>query len=263
MVDGQVGGEDEGRRAARAPTGDPLLWVALYLLACSAVFIAFPAIDRVVAGWFHDQSGFPATQVASLGALRRLGDQLVILMLVVLAASVIGKLVWPTRPIAIRPRSTIFLLASLALGPGLVVNALFKTFSGRPRPYQTDLFGGTWTFEPAWHFGGACISNCSFISGEASTAIWLLAPVLLLPRALRLPVGIPVALVGLALSLNRIAFGGHYLSDVMLSWGITLAIVLVLHRLIVTSPLGARIDQAVEGALARAGRKLRGIGGPK
>lgn len=257
MADERVSGEDSGQRGVGAPAGEPLLWVALYLAACSAVFVAFPAIDTAVAGWFHDAGGFPATKLASLMALRRLGDQLVILVLVVLLASLVGKLVWPARPMAIRPRSTLFLLASLALGPGLVVNAIFKSWSGRPRPIQTDLFGGDWSFVPAWHFDGACISNCSFVSGEASTAIWLLAPVLLLPRALRLPVGIPVALVGLALSLNRLAFGGHYLSDVMLSWGMTAGVVLILYRVMVRGPLGDRLDAAVETGLGRAGLNLR------
>ncbi len=147
MADEGVSGEDSGRRGVGALAVEPLLWVALYLLACSAVFIAFPAIDTAVAGWFHDASGFPATKLASLMALRRLGDQLVILVLVVLAASLVGKLVWPARPMAIRPRSTLYLLASLALGPGLVVNAIFKSWSGRPRPIQTDLFGGDWSFD--------------------------------------------------------------------------------------------------------------------
>ncbi len=235
----------------------PLVLVALYLVAVSALFLAFPAIDLWAAGLFHTDAGFPATQIARLVALRQLGDQLVILVLIVLAASLIGKIVWPERPIAIRPRSTAYMLASLALGPGLVVNAILKTFSGRPRPYQTDLFGGAWPFEPAWHFGGACLSNCSFVAGEASTAMWLLAPCLLLPKDARLVVGIPVALVGLALSLNRMAFGGHYLSDVLLSWGMTLGIILILHRLLITGPLGARIDAAVEPSLAAAGRRLR------
>ncbi len=237
---------------------EPLALVLLYLGGVSALFLAFPAIDVWTAGLFHSADGFDATSIASLVALRKLGDQLVILMLVVLAASILAKLAWPERPIAIRPRSTVFLLASLALGPGLVVNALLKNHSGRPRPIQTDLFGGAWPFEPAWHFGGACISNCSFVSGEASTAMWLLAPVLLLPRDVRLVFGVPVAVVGLALSLNRMAFGGHYLSDVLLSWGMTLGIILVLHRLIVVGPLGARIDAAVEPWLAKAGRRLRG-----
>ncbi len=237
---------------------EPLTLVVLYLGAVSALFLAFPAIDIWTAGLFHTSSGFPATSVASLVALRKLGDQLVIFLLVMLAASLLAKLAWPERPIAIRPRSTAYLLASLALGPGLVVNALFKNNSGRPRPYQTDLFGGAWPFESAWHFGGACLSNCSFVSGEASTAMWLLAPVLLLPRELRLVFGVPIAVVGLALSLNRMAFGGHYLSDVLLSWGMTLGIILVLHRLIITGPLGTRIDAAVEPWLARAGRRLRG-----
>ena len=237
--------------------GDPLVLVALYLLAVSAIFVAAPGIDLAVAGLFHNAQGFPALQMPALLALRRLGDQLVILVMLVLLASVIAKLLWPKRPIAIRPRSIVFLVTSLALGPGLVVNALFKNHSGRPRPIQTDLFGGDWSFVPAWHFDGACRTNCSFVSGEASTAIWLLAPILLLPKELRLLFGVPVALVGLALSVNRLAFGGHYLSDVLISFGITFAIILVLHRLIVTSPLGARIDASGEAALASAGERLR------
>lgn len=238
---------------------DPIVLTALYVLAVSVLFLAFPALDTGFAALFHTADGFPAMNIAGLIALRRLGDQMILLVLIVLLAAVLAKLVWPARPMAVRPRSIAYLLASLAVGPGLVVNALFKSFSGRPRPIQTDLFGGDWPFEPAWHFGGACISNCSFISGEASSAIWLLAPVLLLPKPLRLPVGVPLALIGFALSLNRIAFGAHYPSDVMISWGITLAVILALHRLLVASPLGDRIDAAVEPALARAGARLRRI----
>lgn len=236
---------------------DPIVLVMIYLLAVSAIFIAFPALDLAIAGLFHTADGFPAAQWPLLIRLRALGDQLVLLALLVLAASWLAKLAWPERPIAIRPRSTAFLIAGLILGPGLVVNALLKNEMGRPRPIQVDFFGGGVPFVPAWHWSDYCQRNCSFVSGEASTAIWLLALAWLAPPALRLYVGVPIVLVGLALSLNRMAFGGHFASDVMISWGITLLILLVLHRVIVAGPLGERIDRSVEAALGRAGRALR------
>ena len=68
---------------------------------------------------------------------------------------------------------------------------------------------------------------------------------------------IPLALVVLALSINRMAFGGHFASDVMISWGITILIILALHRLIVTGPLGAPIYRRVERSLTRAGIGIR------
>ncbi|MBN8997855.1 MAG: phosphatase PAP2 family protein, partial [Rhizobiales bacterium] len=154
-------------------------------------------------------------------------------------------------------RATAFLLASLALGPGLVVNGLFKSLSGRPRPVAVDVFGGPSPFVPAWRFSDHCASNCSFISGEASSALWLLGVVMLAPRGLRLWLGVPAALLVLALSLNRIAFGGHFASDVLISFGFTALVMLVAYRLIVTGPFGAPIDAAVERGLADAGLRLR------
>jgi hypothetical protein len=64
-------------------------------------------------------------------------------------------------------------LFSLGLSAGLMTNLILKSHSGRPRPRQTDLFGGSLEFMPAGSFNGACERNCSFVSGEASGAGWL------------------------------------------------------------------------------------------
>jgi len=254
-----------GREAWLAVTGgrgrleprDPIVLVAIYLLAVSLVFVAVPALDLAVTRPFFANGGFQATNVEALVALRRVGDQTIGLTVIVLIASLLGKLVWPEKPIAIRPRSTVFLLASLALGPGLVVNALFKSLSGRPRPIAVDVFGGPSPFVPAWQFSDHCASNCSFISGEASSAMWLMGLAFLAPPALRPWFGLPIGALALALSANRIAFGGHFASDVLISFGFTLLVMIVLYRLIVTSPFGDRLDAAIEGRLAAAGSRIR------
>ncbi len=109
-------------------------------------------------------------------------------------------------------------LIAFALGPYVLVNLVLKTISGRPRPYQTDLFGGMETFTAAGTLDGACLKNCSFISGEAAGAGWLACLIVLLPPKLRWIVAPPVIGFCLVSPMLRVTFGGHYLSDVLLGF---------------------------------------------
>lgn len=228
-----------------------LYWAMGLLAAISVFFVAYPALDLHVAALFHADGGFPASQNPSLVALRALGKTLVILASTILIASLALKLVRAARPMPIRASQVWFLLASLALGPGLIVNGILKSFWGRPRPIQVDLFGGGAPFETAWTISGACQSNCSFVSGEAASAFWLLGLVLLAPPRYRVALAIGIGLLAFALSLNRLAFGGHFLSDMLISWAITLVVMLGLARLMLEAPFRARIDAATERALGR------------
>jgi len=81
----------------------------------------------------------------------------------------------------------IFLIATIAIGSGLVVNLGLKDHAHRPRPVHVVEFGGTDEFRPWYRFDGACKINCSFVSGEAATGFWMAAPALLLPPPVRAP----------------------------------------------------------------------------
>ncbi len=110
-------------------------------------------------------------------------------------------------------RAILMLVASLALGPGLLVNVVLKDHWHRPRPVQIVQFGGADPFRPFDRLDGLCTRNCSFVSGEAASAFWTVAPALLLPP----PWG-ALALAGAlffaaAAGTLRMAFGGHFLSD--------------------------------------------------
>ena len=115
-------------------------------------------------------------------------------------------------------RLSLSALASLGLGCGLLVNLYLKTFSGRPRPRETSLFGGDLDFVQAGSFAGKCLKNCSFVSGEASSAGWLFCLILLLPERWRLPLGLPLTIVSAVIPALRVMTGAHYLSDVLLGW---------------------------------------------
>ncbi len=205
-----------------------LVFTLIITLACLAMFAAAPGLDLIVARHFFAAGRFighgPADEI-----LRRIYyDGPYILLALLLAAYVARRAGYLRRGPS--GRSVVFMVASLALGPGLLVNAVLKEVSHRPRPGQTLQFGGAWRFRPYESFDGDCGKNCSFVSGEVSTSAWTLAPALLAPPALK-PFAIGAALFFTAATgWLRMEFGGHYLSDVTLAALFTFLIVLALYR---------------------------------
>ena len=126
----------------------------------------------------------------------------------------------------------VFLIATLAIGPGLVVNLGMKDHLHRPRPVQSQDFGGADEFRPWYRFDGACDKNCGFPSGEAASGFWMVAPALLAPPPWRAPAVAAALAFGAAASVLRMAFGGHFLSDVLLGGLIALLVVFVARRLL-------------------------------
>lgn len=116
-----------------------------------------------------------------------------------------------------------FLAAMLAIGPGLVANVIFKDNWGRARPRQVVEFGGKKQFTPPLVPARECARNCSFVSGEASSAFApFFAAALLLPQV-RITLLASGAFMGLAAGLIRMSQGGHFLSDVLFA-GIFMAL---------------------------------------
>lgn len=220
------------RRRAQAPSR--LLFLLTFLLwwGLLAFFGLFPAIDLAVARHFFTESDchavdgidrvcgeFAYDRNVLLSTLRSLSFAVPYIAVVAVIASMIHvrrqhRGDWKSPPIAIGLAA----LISLALGCGLIVNLFLKTFSGRPRPRETTLFGGDLDFVHAGSFAGQCLKNCSFVSGEASSAGWLLCLILLVPPRWRLRAGVPLALVSLAVPVLRVITGAHYLSDAVLGW---------------------------------------------
>lgn len=126
-----------------------------------------------------------------------------------------------------------FLAAVLAIGPGLVINGLFKPNWCRPRPRQIVEFGGDQQFVCVW--GRPTERVCkSFPSGHASMGFYLMAPAFLLyRRRRRLALGfVALGLTwGTLLGVARIAQGGHFPSDVLWSAGMTYLSALALYYL--------------------------------
>jgi membrane-associated phospholipid phosphatase len=225
-------------------------FVALFVL--TDVFYLFPSLDLGVARLFASDGRFPVASIGLFIELRKLGMLLFRLLLIAAFAGLLFPLVAGGRRLAVGPRWSLFFLASSGIGAGLIVNLLLKDHWGRARPVMVTEFGGAADYTRVWEFSHACSRNCSFVSGEASTAMLLTALVLLAPPAWRrATAGITIALA-LVFSVNRLAFGGHFLSDVTLSWCITLIVMALCQEVV------CRLDEdRLCAGLGRAGASLR------
>ena len=247
------------RAEARAAQARPILATALLLVFVSLAFLALPRLDFVVSGLFYDRSAAfsiaaraSSTWCAKSDACSSGRSRSACSLPLVL------KLVFPQTQPFVRPRQTLFVLASLALGPGLIVNGILKAFWGRARPRQILEFGGDAIYSPVWWISDQCSRNCSFVSGEAASAIWLMALVFLVPREWKRPVAIATIAVAAVVSLARVAAGGHFLSDVLIAWTIVLLVLALLSRLILEG-LPPAFDTKVESAVGAAGMRLRAL----
>jgi lipid A 4'-phosphatase len=189
--------------------------VTLALLVVAAgVFALWPSLDLEVSSFFFRESGFVG-RGGLWSAGRRFFQVAPFVLLAALAALYLCRRFAIAVPYAPSGRALVFLIATIVVAPVLVVNLGLKDHAHRPRPTQTQDFGGVYEFRPWDRFDGACKKNCSFVSGEASQGFWMVAPAMLAPPLI----------FGATASLLRVAAGGHYLSDVVLAALLTLAIV--------------------------------------
>jgi membrane-associated PAP2 superfamily phosphatase len=236
------------------------LIAALVLAAVSGlVFGIFPELDLAIADLFRNAAGqFSAREASFLSQLRSKSMWVVGVLAAPAFIAVIGKLILPRRRMLIPGNAALFLIATLALAPGLIVNGVLKEHSGRPRPIQVEELGGPQDFKAWYDFSGTCPQNCSFVSGEASGGYWTIAPAALAPPQWRaVAYGAAIA-YGTAVGLLRMAFGGHFASDVIFAGVVTFLIIWVTYALIYRWPRTRPPEGAVEAWLGWAGLRLRG-----
>jgi membrane-associated phospholipid phosphatase len=192
--------------------------------------VAVPDLDLAVSRFFWEPgAGFGFKENSTLIAFRdtnRFLPWVVIGIAVTLLIPIpfLRNLKYPPAP-----HKLLFVLTFFAAGPGLGVH-LIKILVGRARPRALEEFGGTASFTPPWELADQCFRNCSFISGEAASAFALLTLVVFIKPKYSALYLVVVGIVAAAFSFNRVAFGGHFLSDVIISWNVMLVLALLLWR---------------------------------
>lgn len=247
-----------------APRSLPILPVAVAALAAGALFRIWPALDLAIAGWFHaDATGFTGRDSLFVWAMYRLSPIVLWGLALSGVAFALFAIVNPARIKVRHWRLALTLLIGLALGPGLLINMVFKDNWGRARPAQVTEFGGDLKFTPPLMKADQCGRNCSFPAGHPSVLFlgFAFAAGVAGRRRRRIVVG-AAALGGLS-GLGRMMQGSHFLSDVLFSGFITYGAVWLAWHLSGSIPamrtagrtaghLAARTLAATAGALAWA-----------
>lgn len=244
-------------RLWRAVQERPLAFGLVVLALVSLIFRYAPNLDLAVSRLFYESTtGFSEGRSTFLEALRQAGHIVEWAFALAIVAPLPLKVLFPQSPLLLPPRATLFVLATFALAPGLIVNGILKEYWGRARPRALLEFGGDATFTPVWWISDQCERNCSFVSGEAASAFCLVALVFLVRQEWRPAMAVATLAFAAAVSFTRIAVGAHFLSDVLIAWLMTLCVMLALNRAVLKG-LPPAFDHAVETAAGRTGEALR------
>jgi lipid A 4'-phosphatase len=198
----------------------------------AALFLTFPEIDLHVASLFHDPvQGFVLANAISPSKLHAVLKVVVIAAVVVPCVRLAYRLQQTRDGRSHDMAVTAFLLAALAMGPGLVTNTLFKDHWGRARPRDMTVFGGTRDFTPPLLVADQCARNCSFVAGDPSVGFYFVAfaPVFARRRYAWIAFGLGA---GSALGIIRMGQGAHFLSDVIFSGVFNILTIWLVHALI-------------------------------
>lgn len=214
------------------------IWVTLATLALVILFATFPSIDLRFSALFFSpveqpwsgREPFPEWLRDTLREGTELATLLAFTILVGnLRLGTLQRTGW---------RVWAFLCGPVILCAGLLVNGVLKATIGRARPFSVTEFGGQQLFTPPFQYSAQCYSNCSFSSGETAliASFFLPLSVLVWPRLQRrgrlVMGGIAAGMIVLMSGL-RIAAGGHFLSDVVMSILFSALTTLFLYRALV------------------------------
>ncbi|MGC4391051.1 phosphatase PAP2 family protein [Agrobacterium sp. M50-1] len=213
------------------------IWLTLTTLALVILFATFPSIDLRFSALFFSpveqpwsgREPFPEWLRDTL----REGTELATLLVFVI---LVGNLrLGPLQRTGWRVWA--FLCGPVILCAGLLVNGVLKATIGRARPFSITEFGGQQLFTPPFQFSTQCYSNCSFSSGETALIASFFLPlcVLVWPRLQwrgRFVMGSTAAGMITLMSGLRIAAGGHFLSDVVMSILFSALTTLFLYRVL-------------------------------
>ncbi|EWH08218.1 NADH:ubiquinone oxidoreductase, Na(+)-translocating, F subunit [Catenovulum agarivorans DS-2] len=188
---------------------------------CALVFTTYPQLDLMVTNWFYDtteQTFYLSRHWLVHGLYILFAKPQIVLLPLLMFLALYGYLKYRKKDATKRHKKYVctFLLVSLIIGPGLIVNELIKNNSvGRARPVHIEQYGGDAQFTPAFVYSGYCQTNCSFVSGHAAVGFYFIGLAWLFRRKDAFYLGLAI---GILVSFTRIAKGGHFLSDTVFAF---------------------------------------------
>lgn len=217
-------------------------WPAVMLAICVLFFAFFPNFDLWMTGNFYDpEKGFVYANnpfVKFSYAVFADLHWVIILGIVVYWASV--RFLFNGQKSRLQIVS-IYLLLALLLGPGILVNSIFKSDWGwgRARPIQIVEFGGDKPYTAPFIPANNCTTNCSFVSGHAALGFYFISLAWIFNKKRWLALGVAI---GASVGFGRMLQGGHFFSDVVFAfWSVYLTCALLAWLLNLQKRLNAQL----------------------
>ena len=233
------------------------LLIALAIaVVTGVVFGLYPELDLRVARYFYgfqdtNHNTFAFRIYPPLMLARDVGLWISALLVVPAVTALVIKLILPRRKLLMPGRAVVFLIATMALAPGLLVNVLLKDQWGRPRPIDVMQFGGNEHFVAWWDPRGDCPGNCAFVSGDVAGAFWTIAPAALAPPQWRAVAYCAAIALGAGMAAIRVMAGAHFPSDVIFAGVFTFLVIWIMYARIYRWRRTRLSDDGVEEAIAR------------
>ena len=223
------------------------------------LFAVYPRLDIDISALFYNRqiNLFDVNAQSWANNSRAAARWLITLILAPACLAIFGKLIMPRRRMLVGGRAALFLILTMALGPGVLTNLILKDHWGRARPIDITELGGAYHFTPWWDPRGDCPTNCSFVAGEPSGAFWTLAPAALAPPQWRLLAYGGALAFGTAVGLMRIAAGGHFFTDVVFAGVLMFLLIWTTHGVLFRWRATRLTDEAIERPLERSGEAMR------
>jgi len=194
----------------------------------SVILVAVPDIDLLVSGLFFDNGFYLKDSWWESYLYSSVPPFLTVSVVTVTVLFFVNRYL-DKNIFSIDGRKTLFLIFVLVVGPGLIVNVVFKDHFGRARPTDVIEFNGTKHFTPAFVISPECDKNCSFSSGHGAGAFVALAIALFFKHRKK---ALAIAFAyGCLVSFARIVAGRHFFSDNVVSFFIVAITTDVLYYL--------------------------------
>lgn len=189
----------------------------VFLLALFAPFT--PKIDLAVSSYFYEGGQFSTHPYFSF--LFKSGEMFgfffgaVVLFFYLLS--------WVSKKHRRFREGALLIGLTLLIGAGIITNSLLKEYWGRPRPKQIVEFGGKLDYRPFWkpNFEAEREPQKSFPSGHVAMGFFYLSLIVVgrhyKNRMLIYSGALLTLFWGVGLMIARVAQGGHFVSDVLIS----------------------------------------------
>jgi lipid A 4'-phosphatase len=222
------------------------------------IFAIDPSLDLKIASFFRDMAAQPGVRRFDrvIDGIRMVGPYAIVATVAPALVTLVMK-TFPTRRASpMSGRAALFVIMTLALGPGLLVNGILKETWARPRPGMVTEFGGDYAFMPWWDPRGTCDSNCSFVSGETSSAVWMMAPAMVAPPPWRIAAIGAAGLYALVFAFIRLLASGHFLTDVIFAVVFTGLVIWAAHGFLFRWPATRTEEKTLDSRLEKSGRSM-------